>query len=140
MSKWATPAPSHETVLRALHLTGFDYTDQLWWREDDDGALRIFVPCSDFFAWATADVEEITDENISSLEATVAECEAIRGRWNGEDGFLLWCARERGMRPQGAYYANLDRDLWHLFDACGGPRVVGLGNPKPHPEDVPQGG
>lgn len=133
MSIWAHPAPSDETVLRALRLAGGEYTGNLWWRRDDAGALRIFVLCPDFFAWGGADLEEITDATIESLEATVQECEALLGRDNADDAFLLWCARQRGKRPQGAYYNSLEEALWPLFDACGPAREVGLGNPHPHP-------
>lgn len=109
-------APSESTVLRALHVSGFEYTSHLWWREDDNGALRIFINCSDFFAWGGSDLEEITDESIELLESTVAECEAIVGKYNADDAFLLWCARVRRRRPYSASYKALDPLLTHLFD------------------------
>lgn len=47
----------------------------------------------------------------------------------GEIISLLFSARSRGMRPQGAYYKLFPRDTWELFDACGPEREVGVGNP-----------
>ena len=36
------------------------------------------------------------------------------------------------MRPQGAYYKYIDKEVWHLFDEAGPEREVGKGNtPKP---------
>ena len=130
------PAPSQDTIIRALRISSFDYTDNLWWREDDEGNLRIFIMCSDVFFWGSADVEEITDENIGRLESTVKECDDLLGKWMGYDGFLLWCSRERKMRPQGAVYANIDPELWPLFNAAGPERETGLGNPHSAPVDI----
>lgn len=128
------PAPASDATIRAaLVATGFEYTDALWWRTDDDGSLRLYVVCNDFFHWGSADLEEITDDNVAALVETIAECEAIVGRYNADDAPLLWCARQRGMRPQGAYYKHLDAPLHHLFDAAGPARETDFFNPHPHP-------
>lgn len=119
-----------ENIERLLRLTGFDYTECLWWRGIGDEPLTFYVPCNDLFMWGCADVEEITDDNIDSLIDIVNECEEIMGRWRGEDGFLVWCAVQRGMRPQGVYYKHFDEKLHHLFDAAGPEREVDMFNPK----------
>lgn len=112
--------PSDSTIRVALAATGFEYTDTLWWRTDEDGSLRLFIKCSDFFYPGSADLEEITDANVQALADTIAECEAIVGRHEAEDATLLWCARQRSMRPRGAYYKYyLDSRLHPLFDAAG---------------------
>lgn len=127
---------SEETVMRVLKLTSFEYTDEIWWRWIDDEDLTMFVQCSDVFEWACADAEEITDENIQSLEDTLAEVQSIVGRWDAHDAFVLWVARVREKRPQGAYYKHMDTRLHPLFDAAGPERPTGLGNPIAHPKDV----
>src|SRR5207249_10926238 len=56
------------------------------------------------------------------------------------NGILLFCCRMRNMRPQGAYYNSIPKNIWHLFDACGEEREVGkndLSNtPKPSGEQT----
>lgn len=107
----------------------------LFWRTDREYApFKIFVICSDVFAWACADMEELTPANIHVLEAAVADLDtADRG-----SGYVcadtLFCSRVRGMRPQGAYYKNIERQHWPLFDACGPEREVGIDNPYPIPD------
>lgn len=135
--KDVTPPPSDATIRAALTATGFEYTYSLWWRTYD-GSLSLYVKCSDFFHWGSADLEEVTDENVQALVETIAECEAILGRYRAHDAPLLWCARQRGMRPQGAYYKHLPEALWPLFDAAGPERGVGLMNP--HAQPFPPGG
>jgi hypothetical protein len=48
-------------------------------------------------------------------------------------GDLFWCARVRGMRPQGACYKSIPEAFWPLFDACGPAREADLGNPSKQP-------
>ncbi len=120
---------------RALRLSEFDYTDMIWWRINEygiqDDKVHVFVNCNDFFHWACSDLEEITLDNIDLLESTIQECEEILGgKYRASDAFLLWCCRVREMRPQGAYYAHLDEELWDLFDAAGPEREPGFGDPS----------
>lgn len=136
-----------EQIDRLLRLTAFEYTDAIWWRLGDpvpDGVggwttadpdeLIFLVNCSDVFTWGTADCERIDDESdLNGLEQAIWECEVIMGRYRGADGFLLWVARKREMRPQGAFYDHLDKELWHLFDACGPVRETDTLNPKSRP-------
>lgn len=133
---WADAVLSQASVMSILHLTGFEYCSEIWWRDDDEGNLRVLVNCSDFFAWGGSDAEEITEEELPNLIAAVEEAEKLLGKYNGEDGFLLWVARRRGLRPQGAYYKSLAPELWPAFDACGPARETGVLNPHPHPEDL----
>ena len=126
-----------EQIDRLLRLTAFEYCDAIWWRlpeGEPDGPLMFLVGCNDVFDWGTADAERINDEaDLAGLEAAVREVEALLGRYNGVEGFVLWVARKRKERPQGAMYPHLDPQLWELFDACGPPRDVNWSNPKPQP-------
>lgn len=109
--------------------------DSFWWRTDGDYApVTIFAPCNDFFHWGCADLERVTPDNIGMLEKACEDCRAADDCCS-HYGELLFCARLRGMRPQGAYYKHLPKELHHLFDACGPLREVGLGNPKKHPSE-----
>lgn len=109
-----------KTVLELFYKA--DCQSELWWRFDD-GVISLYAMCSDAFWWATADLEPITPENINKLEAALVEC---GWRW---EGVLLFCARERKLRPQGAMYKNLDKDTWPLFDQAGPSREIDFLNP-----------
>lgn len=120
-----------QTILRALKVLEFEYCDYLFWRCDDAGRFKIFINCSDFFYWGTADAEPITDDNIGLLEETFREVQELKGnKWDADDAPLLFCARVREMRPQGAYYKHLDEDLHHLFNAVAPERDRDIFNPK----------
>lgn len=93
--------------------------DVLWWDED----LSFFVNCNDAFAWACSDCEPITEDRIPLLKKALEDCES------DSDGMLLYVARLRKMRPQGAMYKYIDKKFWPLFDACGPAREGGFGNP-----------
>lgn len=100
----------------------------IFWDEE----LKFFVDCSDFFFWATSDCEELTEEDLPLLNKSIEEA--------GDEltGALLYCARKRKMRPQGAYYSILKKETWHLFDACGEKREKDnklFGNPSNKPEE-----
>jgi hypothetical protein len=70
--------------------------------------------------WRTADAERITEANIGILEQAIKDC----------DEPLLFCARVRRMRPQGAMYKYIKMEHRHFFDACGPERELDSGNPK----------
>lgn len=114
--------------------------DELTWRVDG-GKVRFFVNCNDLFDWGCADCEPLTPENFPELERAVADCQVISAGANGSMAMLnaasLFCCRRRGERPQGACYKSIDSLAWHLFDACGPLRAVGLGNPRRHPLEAP---
>lgn len=108
---------SSENVLRAMTATGFEYTDNLWWRTAQHGEhLAVFADCSDVFAWSSADVEEVTDANIDALLSCYAECEAIFGRYQAIWAGALFCARQRHAPVQPAFAALVGREpRWTLL-------------------------
>lgn len=109
-------------ITRVLSLAAaHDVNDWLIWNE----ALEILVNCRDLFLWGTADSEELTEETLPEFEQALTDAAET---YRGPD---LYCARRRKMRPQGACYKNIPKNLWPLFDACGPVRDVGIGNPLP---------
>lgn len=99
----------------ALH----DSNEVIWWNT----SLEFFVGCNDIFAWACADAEPIeTDLDIDALDSALKESE--------ENGAMLYCARRRQMRPQGAIYKHLDQRDIDLLNACGPERKIDIGNPQ----------
>lgn len=134
------PATDFEFVLRVLRVfDAFNDSpegDELWWRTDGEYApVTFFAKCSDVFCWGCADMETITPDNISVLEDAVRDCRAVGRPMALLHAVTLFCCRARRMRPQGAVYDGIDEKVWHLFDACGPKREVGIGNPRQHPED-----
>lgn len=123
-----------DIALRVLQITSkYDECESVWWRTDGVYApVTFLVNCNDLFYWACSDAEEITQDNIDIFEASyadAAECVGYGEMHAGE----LFCCRVRGMRPQGAYYEHIIKNMWELFDACGPYREVDAVNPKPHP-------
>lgn len=98
----------------------FDCHDDIHWNERD-GKAYAWIICNDLFLWGSADGEEILPDDFDSLRQAYADSEFHGG--------ILWCARKRKSRPQGAYYAHLKNDA-ALFDACGPRRETGIGNPQ----------
>lgn len=117
-------------VTRVLKAFEFDNTESLWWNFDD-GKLRMYAKCSDFFEWGTADLEEIQPEDLDLLEQCVKDVTELdrTNMYAGE----LFAARKRKLRPQGACYKHLPEVLWPLFDAAGPARETDLFNPHKHP-------
>lgn len=126
-------------LLRFFRLTAhYEACDSFWWRTDGPYApyapVTIFANCNDLFDWACADCERVTPDNIGLLEQSFADAAAAADcgeAW----GDSLFCCRVRKMRPQGAYYRNLPKELWPLFDACGPEREVNMANPRPRPQE-----
>lgn len=83
-----------------------------------------FINCNDFFAWGCADGEDINEETLPELQKAVEDCKG-----DMETGALLYCARRRKIRPQGACYSMIPEELWPLFHDCGPERETGFGNP-----------
>jgi hypothetical protein len=86
----------------------------------EDDKVTCFINCNDFFWWACGDCEELDDWNL--LEQSLIDA--------GDDGCLLYCARKRKMRPQGAFYKYLKLENLHWFDECGEKREINFGNPE----------
>lgn len=106
-------------VFELLQITAkHDAHSEVFWTED----LKFSIICNDFFWWGCSDAEEITYEDLALLD----ECLGKDFVW----GPLLYCAKRRGMRPQGAFYGDIPDKLKPEFDACGPEREVGTGNPK----------
>lgn len=104
-------------------------SNDIWWRTDGEYAPCTFiVNCNDVFAWASSDSEDITKDNIDILKQSFIDCEAAleHGKHYGP---LLFCARSRKKRLQGAAYDHIDEKLWPLFDACGPEREIDYSNP-----------
>lgn len=105
-------------------LAKYDAHHDVYW----DSNLEFSVLCSDFFYWGCADMEDIeTEEDIDLLERCFQDTLSFGG--------YLYCARKREMRPQGAYYKHLPKNIWHLFDECGPERPTDIGNPKERPAE-----
>lgn len=104
--------------------------EELSWTCEGD-KITWYVRCSDIFFWGCSDAEDILPANFSELEKAFKDCKKVlsedeflyTGHW-----LLLWVARCRQMRPQGAAYPDNEK-LWPLFDAAGPFRETGLGNP-----------
>ncbi len=109
----------------------WEIQDGFFWRcEGKD--IHIFVICNDLFYWGTADLEELTAENIDSYEQTYKDAETALqfGHCHADE---LWCCRVRKMRPQGACYKSIPKELWPLFDTCGPEREIDICNPRKQP-------
>lgn len=115
-------------------LAKHELTSSVWWRCDGKFApITFLLNMNDVFAWACADAEELTLENLPVFEQAVKDC--MEACDVGEAyAPNLFAARIRKMRPQGAAYPP-DKELWPLFDAAGPVREIGLGNPYGHPGD-----
>lgn len=126
-----------DTVLRAMRIfNGFNgpSSDELWWRTDDQYApVTLLINCNDLFFWGCSDCETLTPANIGELEKAAEDMKALHPKGDYDEAGLLFCCRQRQMRPQGAYYAHIEKCWWPLFNLCGPERDTGLGNPKAIP-------
>jgi len=113
-------------ILKVLKISSENDLDISWYFEDEK--LIFTVDCSDVFNWATADCEDITEENFPVLEQAVKDINST-GSIHTHLASQLFCARVRKQRPQGAFYSIIDKKVWHLFDECGEVREVGFLNP-----------
>lgn len=117
-------------LIKTLHRLGAARC--LSWGIDSYGDLFPSVRCNDIFYWGCSDFEAIDEQDIPLLEKAIEDCLECKSN----DGPLLFVARKRGERPQGAIYENLlDPKNYALFDAAGPHRDVDMANPEPHPDD-----
>ncbi|MBT0771748.1 hypothetical protein KIH74_22600 [Kineosporia sp. J2-2] len=121
-------------ILEALRLTEGEPADSVFWHHRE-GSLKLYFLCNDVFAWGCADAEEITEANLRLLAQARADLVASGDKYADHLGDL-YAARVRKLRPQGACYPYYPESIWKLFDACGPEREVGMGNPKPRPEEA----
>lgn len=92
----------------------------------DDDSISMNVNCNDVFFWGCSDCEDLELADLPALQSAIAEARAAGAETSGE---LLWIARKRGERPQGAFYAYVAPGLGKLFDTCGPFRPSQMGNP-----------
>lgn len=114
-------------VWQVMAMFSFDANDDLFWRVDD-GHMSMHANCGDVFAWGGSALEEIKPENFAELERARTDANDAAGEPTHEWP-MLFVARVRGLRPQGAMYRHIRPELHDLFDECGPVRQVGLGNP-----------
>ena len=103
----------------------WDLHDELYWNRE----LDFFINCSDAFAWGFADAEKVASQaDVDLLEKAVGDCRELEemGQFSAA---MLFVARKRRMRPQGAMYKHIPTELHKLFDAAGPVREVTMGNP-----------
>lgn len=92
-----------------------DYESLMWRVSDDHAQIELFVNCSDFFYWATADCEEVTADDLPALRQALTDLDAADGtEYLGE----LFAARKRHLRPQGPAYKHMNPATVALFNAC----------------------
>lgn len=98
-----------------------DLFSEAYWHQD---FKFLGIICNDVFAWGCGDLEEVASiDDVNQLDRACEEAGEI-------DGPILYCARRRGMRPQGAMYKGFQKENWILFDACGPEREIDLFNPQ----------
>jgi hypothetical protein len=111
-----TPYEAAETF--ALFEQADDY-ESLMWRVDMrpgmDRAVKVFARCSDWFAWGSADAEEITKDDIPLLRRSLADLQKADAEYYLAE---LFASRKRGMRPQKPCYKDMEAPVAALFDAC----------------------
>jgi len=92
---------SDAQVIEVMKLTAFYLTDQVFWRVDD-GKLRLFLDCSDTFAWACSDAEEVLPSNFGLL------CKALQDTRAFDEsmtlGPSLFCSRARNCKPMPQWF------------------------------------
>ena len=127
-----------------------DSSDYVFWRPDGPDGWRAFATCSDFFAWATADCEEIAPDDIPLLRQCLADLQNIEREYQGKvydtlsrpernDAIAtvylseLFASRKRKLRPMRCVYEDdhaIGPKLAELFDAAGPPRDDSEGKRK----------
>lgn len=122
-------------VMEVLHENDFGDLNDSVWPYVRDGVLNFSVNCNDLFYWATGDGQELTPENLPRLVQAVDDVRAAYGVpdrggkyngaqfdywWNaGHQGAMLFCCRERKMRPQEPVLKDLDDVMRPLIEAAG---------------------
>jgi hypothetical protein len=120
------------TATRVLKLLDeHEQYDDVWWScKGEYAPITFFVNCNDLFYWACSDAVIITDKNIELLESSYIEASKHENECGECYASLLFCCRDREMQPQGAYYKDIPKSMWPLFDSCGPDRSEEKGNTK----------
>lgn len=91
-------------VLKACR--SIDDTDGVHFMPRDDGSVQPWVILGSVFAWAMADAEDITPENVQEFERAVADVTAVCQQspkrifvQRCSDACILFACRVRCMRP-----------------------------------------
>jgi hypothetical protein len=104
-----------------------DASSELFWRVDE-GELTLYAMCSDWFHWASADLEPITPADVPLLKQTWADLLAI-GRDDAERYLCgLYACRRRRMRPMVQVFTDdhaAPPAVQALLAACGDERHLG---------------
>lgn len=122
--------PSIEKLIEMdIAFMGSDWVDDEAVTEGPMKGLRYVgekpcVGCNDIFFWGCADAEDINEETLPLYHKALEDCGE-----NHEVAAMLYCARIRKERLQGAAYSFVPEVLWQLFHDCGPEREVGFGNP-----------
>ena len=107
-----------------------DLYNALIFSYDEEGNWEAAFMCNDFFFWGVADATSIPEQGgIRALQMAIDDCKEVDPVSGAFEAPLLFCARMRGMRPQGGYYTTIEKAFWSLYDQCGPEREVGVGNP-----------
>ncbi len=111
-----------------------DYFDYVFWRPDAVDGWRAYAICSDWFAWATADCEEIGPEDLPLLIQCLADLQSVEQECLTDSeahendrvatAYLpnLYASRKRQLRPMRSVYEDKDAigpRLSALFNAVG---------------------
>lgn len=103
-----------EYVYRILHLLAkHEYTDLINWSSEGDN-IRFWVNCGDTFAYACADGEAITDDDLDALEKAIKDVRAADKF--SFDGLEVFVARKRNQRPIGPVMDNKPEKVRALFE------------------------
>ena len=112
-----TPYEAAEVL--ALFAEAEDFEGGLFWRVDmtpgGNREMTLFAECSDLFFWATADLEEVTRDDIPLLRQALEDLKPLDA---AEELGHLFAARKRRMRPQRPCYKGMAPEVAALYDAC----------------------
>lgn len=81
--------------------------DKQFWEEDDEPMETsiIFISCNDVFAWACADGEPATCDDIEKLYVELRKDE----QW----GDVVWVCKKRNQKPQSPIIKDMKKDgVW----------------------------
>lgn len=109
-------------ILKILEtIAKYDIHDCLWWRCDGKYApVTFWIRCNDLFFRATADLEELTVDNLPVFEKAFADVSRDDASLDILDACDLFCCRMRKMRPRSGYLkCTTNEKLKTLFDDCG---------------------
>ena len=149
-----TALSNYHLMVKVMKLMSlYDDRDSLFWRwDEDEKEMMLYVMCNDLFYWATADLEQITHENVDLLKQSYVDCKIANEITGVTYATQLFACRVRGMRPQGAAYPgdvefkytdhteiDSQKAIRYLMDQAGPVRTTDdkpFGNPYERPEDA----